>query len=382
MIFLISLYRYFREIAETDKHNFPNGKKRDSNEVLFKGYHVSHLPWKKYEAWDCLIDSGREAPLQNVQIKVERLCHVTHEQPAGKISRRNSFKFIPTPKVGKAGYGIYDGSPVGESFITCEPNDQPPNDDTKYQRVSSTEDVFPGNYIWWSIDHCISGSVPWLYKPSETFSSSSWYGNVKFSGEIKEILGCYQKAYGTNPLPRIQFRCGGTLRYKYEICKVVIICTDAYPLPEDEFPKMWEDHIKYTEDGRIKSVNLEVVIRNGIYEVVLPSKKYSWDTYAFGLHFPNKTYSLKCPKSEKFKRSKIDHTFCITTKPDPNNGNKFTCPNKLLPLVLQHENESSDDEEQAKDCDNVSPQDESESDDEKKYISRKKQRVDDDDDDN
>ena len=357
----------------------PNDKKRNSNEVLFKGCHVTHLPWKKHEEWDCLTGGAREVPLQNVQIKVKRLCHVTHELPADKITRRNNFKFIPTPKVGKAGYDKYDGSPIGETFIICDPTDQPPTEETKYRYVTSTEEVFPGNYIWWSIDYCHSESVQWVYKPSETFSSSSRYGNIKFSGEIEEILGCYQELYGTNPLPRVQFRCGGTFRYKYEICYVVIVCTDVEPLPEDEFPKMWEDRIKYDKDGRIKSVNLEVVIRNGIYEVLSPSKKYSWDTYAFGLHFPDKTYSLKCPKSEKFKRSEIEHMFCIKTQPDPDNGNKFTCPNDLLPLVLQHENESSD-EEQVEDYDNVSPQEnEDESDDEKKYIPRKKQRVDDDD---
>ena len=245
--------------------------------------------------------------------------------------------------------------------------------------MSSIKKVFPGNYIWWSIDYCHSESVQLVYKSSETFSSSSRYGNIKFSGKVKEILACYQEAYGINPLPCIQFRCGGTFRYKYEICYVVIVCTDVEPLPEDEFPKMWEDHIKYDKDGRIKSVNLVVVIRNGIYEVLLPSKKWSWDTYAFGLYFPNKTYSLKCPKSEKFKHSEIEHTFCIKTQPDPYNGNKFTCPNKLLRLVLQHENESSD-EEQVEDYDNASPQEnDGESDDEKKYIPRKKQRVDDDD---
>ena len=111
----------------------PNGKKRNSNEVLFKGYHVTHLPWKKYGEWDCLTGGARELPLQNVQIKVKKLCHVTHELPADKITRRNSFKFIPTPKVGKAGYGNYDGSPIGETFVICEATDQSPTDDTKYQ---------------------------------------------------------------------------------------------------------------------------------------------------------------------------------------------------------------------------------------------------------
>ena len=306
----------------------PNGKKRNSNEVLFKGYHVTHLPWKRYDEWDHITAGGaREVPLQNVQIKVERLCHITHEQPADKISQENSFEFIPTSKVGKAGYGNYDGSPVGDTFIICDPTDQPPTEETKYCYVSPTEEVFPGKYIWWSIDYCFSEPVENTYTLSEIFSSSSRYGNIKFSGEIEEILGYYQEAYGTNLLPRIQFRCGGTLRYKYEICKVVIVCTDAHHLSEDEFPKMWEDCIHYDQNGRIESVNLEVVIRNGIFQERFTI--YSWDTYAFGLYFPNEMHNLTCPKSEKFKRSKIKHTFCNKTQPDPDNGNRFTCPNEL-----------------------------------------------------
>ena len=274
---------------------------------------------------------------------MNKLCHVTHEQPANEISQENSFKFIPTSKVGKAGYGIFDGSPIGETYVICDPTDQPPTEETKYQRVRPAEEVFPGNYIWWSIDHNLSVPVRDIYTPSETFSSSSRYGNIQFSGKVEEILGCYQEVYGGNPLPHIQFRCGGTLRYKYEICYVVIVCTDAHTLPEDEFLKMWEDHIKYTEDGRIKSVNLEVVIRNGIYEVrsmQSPSKKYSWDTYAFGLYFPNEEKPLNCPKSEKFKRSKIDHTFCTKTQPDPDNGKKFTCPNELHSLKVKDDDGS------------------------------------------
>ena len=288
--------------------------------------------------------SNFKIPLQRVHITVDKLCHITHELPAREICRANYFNFKPTHIVGRAGYN-YDGSPIGETYVICEPTDQPPTEETEYQHVSSGENILPGCYSWWSIDHEHYLPPSPYYYYSDLFTESSRYGNVKFSGYIMQLLQCYQKAYNTNPLPRIQFRCGGTLRYKKEISKVVIVCTVAHPLPEDEFPIIWDD-ILYDKNGRVADIDqpFEVVIRNGISgDRDLPIL-YSWDTYAFGFYFPNKKYRLRCPKSENFERSEIEHydESCIKRQPDPNNDNKLTCPNKFLD---DSESDESDEEE-------------------------------------
>ena len=325
--------------------------------MLFRSYHVTHLPNKEYKKyWDELPCSDRKIQLRDVPIEVKRLCHVTHNQPASKIDQGDYFIFKPNKKIGKAGYNNYDGSPVGETFVICEPTDQPPTDDTKYRYIDPNDPddrVFPGCYIWWSIDRYPPRPPGYYY--SHFFTSSSRYGNVKFSGYIMQLLRCYQEAYKINPLPRIQFRCGGTLRYNYEICKVVIVCTEIhYPQPQDEFPLMWEDHdIKYNRDGRVIFVKpLDVVIRNIVSKK--NDKFYSWDTYAFAFYFPDDTYKLLCSKSENFDRSTVKHDdkLCTKTQPDPNNGGKFTCPNNL---PSQGDIES----------------------DEEEYVSPKKQRIED-----
>ena len=309
---------------------------------------MTHLPNKGYQEWDelPLFDEDREVRLRDVPVQVKRLCHVTHNQQASKIDQGDRFIFKPNKKIGKAGYN-YDGSPVGETFVICEPTDQPPTNDTKYRYIDPNDPdnrVFPGYYIWWSIDRERYPKPPPGCRYSHFFTSSSCYGNVKFSGYIRQLLQCYQKAYNNiNPLPRVQFRCGGTLRYNYEICKVVIVCTEIhYPQPQDEFPLMWEDHdIKY-RDGRITFVKpLDVVIRNIISKK--NDKFYSWDTYAFAFYFPDDTYKLLCPTSELFERSEVRHYKCHVSQPDPKNGNKFTCPN----LLHTRDDSESDEEEQS-----------------------------------
>ena len=308
---------------------------------------MTHLPNKEYQEWDELpyLDEDRGIKLRDVPVEVKRLCHVTHNQPASKIDQGNHFIFKPKKKIGKAGYN-YDGSTIGETFVICEPTDQPPTDDTKYRYIDPNDPddrVFPGCYIWWSIDCDRYPALLPGYSFSRFFTSSSRYGNVKFSGYIMQLLRCYQEAYNINPLPRIQFRCGGTLRYNNEICKVVIVCTEIhYPQPQDEFPLMWEDHdIKY-RDGRVIFVKpLDIVIRNIVSKK--NDKFYSWDTYAFAFYFPDDTYRLLCPKSEKFERSEVRHYKCHVSQPDPKNGNKYTCPN----LLHTRDNSKSDEEEQS-----------------------------------
>ena len=317
-----SVNNYFRKVAESF-----------NAEVLFRCHHLTHLPWREYEDWDHipLLGGISEVPLQQVPIQVRKLCHVTHEQAADKIIHKDHdqdyYIFKPNKKCGKV-------QGIGATYTICEPTDQPPSVETTYRYLSSNESVFPGYYIWWSIDHDNYPPSSSEYYFSHFFSPSSRYGNSKFSGNIKELLQCYQEAYikdKVDPLTRIQFRCGGTLRYRREICKVVIVCTDEHPLPEDEFPRMWQGHgFRYNKDGKITFVEpIEVMIRNGVSGVRGPYKPYSWDTYAFAFYFPDDTYMLVCPTSEKFRFSEIEHDdLCLASRPNPH-GSGYICPNKL-----------------------------------------------------
>ena len=274
-----------------------------------------------YNDWDSIPRLVEEVPLQNVHIGVKKLCHITHNQPAREIDGEDYFEFKSAPKVGKGG--------DENTYVIRQAIDQttPPTGETEYRPVASDENLFPGYYSWWSIDNDGHDLSPYLndYYFSNLFTSSSRYGNNKFSANIVELLQCYKKAF--NPLSHIQFRCGGTLRYKQEICKVVIVCTNEHHLPEDKFPRMWKDCVTEEEAGEITLVtsveNLEVMIRNGITGTFRQYIPYSWDTYAFAFYFPDETYTIKCPKSV-IQCSKVEHDshYCI-------NKREGICPNDL-----------------------------------------------------
>ena len=287
-----------------------------------------------YDEWNDipLLGNITELPLQNVRIRAKKLCHITHNQPAGEIDRKDQeyFEFKPAPNMGRAA--------GQETYTICQSIDQatPPTGKTKYQRVTSDEELFPGYYSWWSIDYDNDHALTDLkdyYCFSDLFTSSSRYGNNKFSGNIAELLQCYQKAF--DKLPRIQFRCGGTLRYKQEIRKVVIVCTDEHPLPKDKFPVMWDGHLVKEADEITLTIttsieNLEVVIRNGITGAKGDPQDtlYSWDTYTFGFYFPAATYRLQCPRYQSvIRRSEVKY---IKRQHKKTDGKKFEiCPNAL-----------------------------------------------------
>ena len=128
------------------------------------------------------------------------------------------------------------------------------------------------------------------------------FGNKKISGNLTKLLQCYQEALKPRLdlpkihqryLPEIEFRCGGTLRYNRQICKVIIIC------PEGEL-------CKYPKLKSIGYCPLKLTIQNGVMSS--SGTRYSWDTYAFPFYFPSEDYVMKCPKSvSDFELTDIEH---------------------------------------------------------------------------
>ena len=319
------------------------------SEILFKGFHVTHLPWMEYSKWDQIppLPRNEHVPYQNVEVTVEKLCHITHDEEYKEITKDTKYVFKPRQKFGKVGYRNHFREQVGKSYVRCDvPSALPPNYQTDYRCVREDEEILPGYYIWWSIDHsCIptmdlTKTIRSGYYSSEPFQTpiKSHYGNHKITCNIRELLQCYQNAYGS-PLPRIEFRCGGTLRYRNEICYVVIVCAEEN-LSKEEFPVMWEEVLKdgYGSDGKVESVKLpQVIIRNGILGYYVgdnfrdrKTTFYSWDTYAFAFHFPDKTFTLE-PKSVEIFHEIVQHDGdkCLKRKPNPSKKDKLTCPNDL-----------------------------------------------------
>ena len=209
--------------------------------------------------------------------------------------------------------------------------------------------MLPGLYIWWSIDDVqlnfthdsisllMSKIFPADLQLSRPFQKPevSLYGNIKFSCGLTQLLKCYLNAYkrkfGSHLDAHIEFRCGGTLRYRYEICYVIIVCAifpDTPSLPCDEYPVIFEDlskSIKYDEDGEVNFVKPYVLSFKNVISKY-DTKQYSWDTYAFALHFPDDSYVLECPCALNFEKSRVDHYKCIRSVDK-------ICPNVIAQLT-------------------------------------------------
>ena len=312
----------------------------------------------EYTEWDQIprLPRNERVPYQSIKVTVKKLCHITHDEEYREITKDTEYVFKPRQKFGKVGYPNNIGEQMGKSYVRCGvPSALPPNHQTKYQCVREDEEVLPGYYIWWSIDHLCFPTVYYSkltktirsekygYYSSEPFRMpiKSHYGNHKITCNLKELLQCYQTAYGS-PLPRIEFRCGGTLRYRNEICYVVIVCAEKN-LSKEEFPVMWEEVLKdgYGSDGKVESIELpQVIIRNGIlgyYEGYVgdsvwdrDTDYFSWDTYAFAFHFPDETFTLE-PKSDEIFHEIVQHDGdkCLKRKPNPSKKDKLICPNDL-----------------------------------------------------
>ena len=191
------LYRYFSQ--KWDRQGF-------LSEILFEKEFVSYLPWRR---------AVHPASIFNQPIAT--LCHVTHRTEAERISalassetdKSGEYVFFPQPKKGKCGYYITDGSPLGESYL-CNLKGSIPNENTVYKAVSPDQHLLPkGSYSWWGVD-----------EPGK----ESKYGSCKFSVSFGDLLRAFQKSHSKfGQKPSLSFRKAGTLRYRYEICYVIVV---------------------------------------------------------------------------------------------------------------------------------------------------------------
>lgn len=317
----------------------------ETYEVVFRKYHVMHFPWGPNNEEVERLEGHHNVPLQNEEIQVKRLCHVTHNEPAQRISENREFyTFIPKRKMGK---------PAGErkTYAICEPTDEAPNRQTQYRHIPERKKVFPGLYVWWSVVVDDEQTIYWRdrqyynedgkYYITDGFRkpTQSVYGNKMFVVDFNTMLQCYQKAFVEQT--RIQLRCGGTLRYKREIMKVIIVCReDEEKLPLHKypvFPTGREFNLEYDRNGKVTPRGiLKLVVTNGVSGSQKPERKdvsYSWDTYGFAFYFPGEGYTMEYPKPEANNGDirTIDHDYFIGIKKFATCHSKVNnrCPNEL-----------------------------------------------------
>ena len=228
-----------------------------------------------------------------------------------------SYTLKSNKKKGKSGYEKEDGSPLGFTFEALDDIKITPDERSKYKYVDSSTDLLPGSYLWWSIDNSIQ------YKPHE-----SRYGSRAIYGHIKYVFEHYQKSFPRDPLtrkfPKIELRIGGTLRYRCEICYVIIVCKEEEPtLPYDKYP-VWPEgrKIQFNLEGIVSYVNsIEVKnIKGATFD------NYSWSHHVFGFHFPDDQHQMTCPKTCFKEKETIHIKSCIKSRPQVLGDEWWLCP--------------------------------------------------------
>lgn len=279
--------------------------------------------------------------LQNLSIPLENLSHITHDRNADAIlhdtNYPSSYVFKPKEKTGKS--YEEDGRPLGESYEAL------PND--RYRHFLPGRQVLPGYYCWWGVHNVtqtrvdVKEAIQKLGRKAHVVNylkiqPTSHYGNHEFYGSFENILYFYSKSRRSIPTD-IYLKVGGTLRYRYEICYVIIVCTQNDLIALIGFPNIhpreshpFDSNGLVDRDGRITNPKAVPKFRPQ-FTVNYMKKNLSWENIAFAFYFPTQEDQyLVCHRS-MISHKEIKHTRCISTQPVRGQGEKkiWKCPNDL-----------------------------------------------------
>ena len=293
-----------------------------SKEVFFPGEYtlITHDGNYPQNGWSKVASPLKQSPIfderEKTTIPIVNVRHATHSEQARDISRAN-YSFKPKPKFGK----VYDGSKQKGTYKKVS--------EGEFQRIEHGERVIEGNLSWWGVDthlwyqsddaHLRSkefASVATTLRSERVFVSpfmsklpASPYGNHGFIVGFKDLLKCYQESRTdiAHISDRALFlRIGGTLRYRYEICYVVIVCTKQDQELE-HYPSLYTRHDIFDHkellhpSGQIEEnfftseESIDLKIRYAIKCV--PVRQYfSYETSAFAFYYPQTSTNtcLKC----------------------------------------------------------------------------------------
>ena len=210
-------------------------------EVVYRDYTKQH-PWGKTPEDEWTTHTYPDDLRGNdghTRIPIITLCHITHNREAAliqsSVKAQQHYTFKPAAKLGKQYED--DCLPLGETYRHLERR--------IFSEIPRSPDnpVFPGYYCWWGVS-----LTEWYrgdYPHGEHFTSviqtlqrqgievaeyvaydpKSRYGNNAFTIKFSDLLQSYKSSrIDIQERRQIYLRVGGTLRYKYEICYVIIVC--------------------------------------------------------------------------------------------------------------------------------------------------------------
>ena len=309
-------------------------------EVVFPGQFTQVHPWNK------MPDKSELVPHGKVTVSVDTLTHVTHNVEAGEICKEickeygeicKKYEFRAKPKFAKA-------ANVGESYRLAGFYESGPTSGYPfYDQIPPGFTVFPGCYSWWGIspkmenNFEISNYPTYAYVPDYLKSTlESRYGNNAFSSKFSDLLAAYARSRCTE-VGNTYIRVGGTLRYRCEICYVLIVCTNSpmdvqtlsqfKPLPTES--ELYKTNGLINESGNVIDHSAILTFHpEYIYSWVNDSTKYySYETTTFAFYFPEES-SMQLDSENCSYNGEVVHEekFCIKTQPTLF-GRK--CPNNM-----------------------------------------------------
>ena len=266
---------------------------------------------------------------RKLQVPITHLSHCTHEAMADKIKGEEAgtciFKTKEKKPRGNGSSYIYDIN---------DDNQQPP------QEISGN--VIPGYLSWWGLNvknwyendnpgRRIKRAVEELdrngvYVPNYLQSvPCSIYGDRSFTYDFNQLIEHYKTSRddcNDDNEKKVHFKKAGTLRYRHEICYVILVCTakdlqeasikdmptakeldqenieveTGSELPQERIDKDMENY--FQPNGYVTRMadcfNSEYPIR-----AIYPGRHfYSWDHLSFALYFPNEDQKLSCDQVE------------------------------------------------------------------------------------
>ena len=269
---------------------------------------------------------------------MRKISHITHNHEARRIESEDGYyKFKAQKKFGKK--DKYGATAYGESFRCLIHKDD--SIDSRYKRISPNDLVLPGWYSWWGLstsgwldkdkkstienlkkkgfDH--DSLAPYLQDPPK-----SRYGGNEFSGDLHEVLSCYQDSRHPapdEPKPDIYLLQGGTLRYKCEICCVVIVCTgedkesdalkDYKPLQQKKSTRtdnpIFDLNGLVDDEGKMRDQPDYSNVPIFYPRYLLCDESKSWANLAFAFYFNESQEKpfFKCLKDVTVSKGKIEH---------------------------------------------------------------------------
>ena len=324
-------YSHFRPPAQGERQSF---------EILYPGEFTDRHPYEGEPTavsplWKPHVTAG-----SNI-LPIHYLSHVTHNKQAGEIKKAEFLAFKPHPKVGKA-LGRYDGTPVGETFK--------PSDEDKFEQIHFREPVYPGQITWWGINMHRMQEIGQgtafneaLKKGGRYFEVADYlkseahsrYGNNEFIVPFHDLMNSYKESRTDCMVKDVYLKLGGTLRYKHEVCYVIIVAMadDNTIKSLKEMPSVYDEEC-FLHNGCIDEDGKLINEETPSFAIKHIFSESTWETLVFGFYFPKHSYlSLQCPKGF-CEEKKIGHTYCISKKPPPGGG-KFVCPNYLPSIIIE-----------------------------------------------